>query len=167
MDPKDGRSHRLGVHDLRQRSRKVFFDLPPHLGPTSFDPVLFCNPYPGPVSAFHGSSVNAIFVMAIHERITKGSTLVVVHPQTLCAFMERGNLCSPWEEWKDAVGLFVPGAFWGEPNDLQITTGLRLISPVSLWVDHKNPKLRLHTFQPWMPPRSVLAPTRQHIHKHS
>lgn len=165
LDPKDGRSYRLGVHDLRQRSRQVFFDLPPYLIPTSFDPVLFCNRYPGPVSDFHGSSVSAIFVMAIHQRITKGSILVVVHPQALFAFMEQGDLCIPWEEWKNAAGLFAPGPFWGEPNDLQITTGLRLISSVSMWVDPKNPKLRLHTFQPWIPPRSALAPT--HIRKHS
>ena len=160
LNPKDGHSHRLGVHDLHQRSHHVFFDLPPHLSPAYFDPLLFCNSYPGPVSAFHGSSGNAILVMAIHERIAKGPILVVVQPQTLYAFMEQGDLCIPWEEWKDVAGLLMPGAFWGEPNALQITTGLRLISPAGLWTDGKNSKLWLHTFQPWMPPRWVPAPAR-------
>lgn len=159
LDPRGKRSYHLGVHDLRQRSRHVLFELPPHSSPVYFNLGLFCYPYSGPVSAFHGSPTHAILTIVILEKISTGTTLVLVHPQSLYGLMEQGGSYIRWEQWKDKAEMLILGTFWGEPdNELQITAGLRLITPANGWYNHKNnPRLWLYTFQPWMPPRSAPA----------
>lgn len=160
LNPQDKRSYCLGVHDLRQRLPRVLFELPPHSSPY-FNPGVFCYPRSGPVSTFHGSPVNAILAMVIHECLSKGTTLVVVHPQNLYSLMEQGDPYIRWGQWKDKAELFTLGTLWGEPgNELQMTAGLRLILPAGRRLNHTaNPNLWLHTFEPWRPPRSVLTVT--------
>lgn len=155
MDPRHRHSYCLGLHDLRQRSSHVLFELPPHSSPTLFNPALFCCSYPGPVSAFNGSPAHAVLIMVILERDNIQTTLVAIHPQSLCDLMEREDSYVRWKQWEDKAELLA--AFWGSPEkELQITAGLRLITPLGWWhIYGKNPRLRLHTIQPWMSPRSV------------
>ena len=161
LDPQNKRSYCLGVHDLRQRFPHVLFELPPHSCPTYFNPGVFRYSCSGPVSEFHGSPTNAILTIVVHEKIIMGATLVVVHPQSLYGLMEQGDSYIRWEQWKDRAELFKLRTLWGEPgNELQMTAGLRLITPASRGHSHReDPKLWLHTFQPWIPPRSVSAIT--------
>ena len=75
LNPQDKRSYCLGVHDLRQRFPRVLFELPPHSFSIYFNPLVFCYPRSGPVSAFHGSPANAILAIAIHQRPSRGDDL--------------------------------------------------------------------------------------------
>ena len=161
LNPQDKRSYCLGIHDLRQIFPRVLFELPPHSFSIYFNPLVFCHPRSGPVSAFHGSPANAILAIAIHQRPSRGAILVVVHPQSLYNLVEQGDPYIRWGQWKDKAELFTLGTLWGEPgNELQMTAGLRLIVPEGQGQSHNmDPKLWLHTFQPWMPEVSAYCHT--------
>jgi len=151
--PRDKDAYCLGLHDIRRGSSHVSFELPPHAGSSHFDPGLFCYPHPGPISTFHGSATHAVLAMTIRQRDTMTTSLLVVHPQSLYDMIGREDSYVRWEQWKDKAGLL--GTFRGDPeNDLQITAGLRLMTPLGQWYRHEgNPMLRLHTFRPCISPR--------------